>query len=198
MAAWYRGKIVTPLGISLSSYFVNFESPLYAMIWGPFWHVWGQQKLRYPKLNLQDVLSGSRLLELGACEARGEHPRGGAARKRQDTDHGAAKTEICQGLSWAKPRCDSDDDGNESCSASNGQLQRHVVGRWWFGKNTVELRCALSFERSWSLAACPIIAQMPGTWDRYYADADGVIFVVDAADLSNLPRAGSVLGASRR
>ena len=37
---------------------------------------------------------------------------------------------------------------------------------------------------------------MPGTWDRYYADADGVIFVVDAADLSNLPRAGSVLGAS--
>jgi ADP-ribosylation factor related protein 1 len=37
---------------------------------------------------------------------------------------------------------------------------------------------------------------MPSVWDRYYADADGIVFVVDSSDVSAFDHAARALGVS--
>ena len=39
---------------------------------------------------------------------------------------------------------------------------------------------------------------MNSIWDRYYADAEGLIFVVDTSDPTRFPRVQDTLGERRR
>jgi ADP-ribosylation factor related protein 1 len=41
-------------------------------------------------------------------------------------------------------------------------------------------------------------SQMNSIWDRYYADADGLVFVIDSSDPGRFERVRSTLGASGR